>query len=87
MKNLLSILSLVVFLAMNVNAQNTRFLKGDVELAIGVGLIPTFAADVTQTNVLPVSFNASYKLADHFSVGGFIAYSSSSFHFWKKCCP
>jgi hypothetical protein len=73
------LLALLVYGLSATNAQTT-FKKGDIELAAGMGLFPTFAKDGATLLVPPVSARLSIRLASNFSLGAYAAYSSSEAH-------
>lgn len=66
--------------AQNVTTEEVEFKKGDIELSVGVGLLPTFNAKSVTTKVLPVNFMLNYRLNQNVSIGGYFAYSSTE---WK----
>lgn len=79
MKNVIT-LSFVLFclLATQANAQKPFVEKGDVTIAAGAGIFSTFVADRGTTNVLPLSLNIGYRVADNFSVNAFGGYTSAT---------
>lgn len=58
-------------------AQLTLAKKGDIDVAIGIGLLPTFAADDARLLIPPLSATVDYRIAPNFSVGTYFAFSSS----------
>ena len=85
MKNLLTltILCFVLFATQNVFAQNVtkeevEFKKGDVELSLGVGILPTFISQNAKLRVLPVSFMLNYRIKQFVSVGAYAGFSSTN---------
>ena len=74
----LMILMAVLVLALSITNAQTTFKKGDIELAAGIGLFPTFAKDNATTTIPPARFNL--RLAPNFSLGAYAAYSSSEAH-------
>lgn len=61
-----------------INAQSKELKSGDLQLGLGIGLIPTYAADGGHVNVPPVSAKLTYQFNQKFSLGGFVAYSSTT---------
>lgn len=70
--------SLVMLSLTTLNAQKTQFKKGDLDLALGLGILPTFVVDGAKVQVPPVSLRLGYRVSDNFSLSAFTAYSSSS---------
>ncbi|MCB0635671.1 MAG: hypothetical protein KDC54_03590 [Lewinella sp.] len=58
------------------NAQSIQLTPGNLQLGLGLGVVPTFAADQTQTLVPPVSARADVMVANNFALGVYAAYSS-----------
>lgn len=58
-------------------AQFTKIKKGDIDVAAGIGLVPTFAADRGKTIVPPASLRVDYRVAKQFSLGAYAAFSST----------
>jgi len=58
-------------------AQFTKIEKGDIDLAAGIGLLPTFVADRGTTIVPPASVRIDYRLSKKFSLGAYAAFSST----------
>ncbi|MCB0582553.1 MAG: outer membrane beta-barrel protein [Phaeodactylibacter sp.] len=76
MRRMMILSALLAFACSGLNAQTT-FKKGDVELAAGIGVFPTFAKDDATTVVPPVSARLDVRLAPNFSLGAYAAFSSS----------
>jgi len=64
--------------AQNVTKEEVEFKKGDIEFALGVGLIPTFRSKAAKTKVLPLNFNMNYRVSQNFSLGTYLGYSSTN---------
>lgn len=79
MKKFVILTAAFVFSLSSLSAQ-TIFKTGDVELATGIGLFSTFAKDESTTIVPPVSARLGIRLAPNFSLGAYVAYSSSEAH-------
>lgn len=79
MKRMMILLTLLVYALTSANAQTT-FKKGDIELAAGIGLLPTFAKDGATMVVPPASVRFNVRLASNFSLGAYAAFSSSEAH-------
>jgi hypothetical protein len=58
------------------HAQSVQLAPGQMQLGFGLGVVPTFAADRTNTLVPPVSARADIMVADNFALGLYAAYSS-----------
>ncbi len=73
-------LALVLMIAIigltSTSAQEIKIKPGTVQLSAGIGLVPTFAADRTNTLVPPVSARLDYVISNNFSLGLYAAYSS-----------
>ena len=62
-----------ITLVQEVNAQ--KFEQGQIDLNLGVGLVPTFGAgDVG----IPLSLSVDYGFNDQISLGGYLGYAGSS---------
>ncbi len=58
---------------LNINAQTVK--KGDITIQAGVGLLPTYFLDASETLVPPMQGSISYRFMDILSVGAFAGYS------------
>lgn len=70
---LLNIIALFSFITLN--AQDYKIKAGDIQANIGIGLVPTYAADATTTIVPPVSASVEAFLGKNFSLGVYGAVS------------
>lgn len=70
-KFLIAIICTIV--SFSISAQTVQ--KGDITLQAGVGLLPTYFLDASETVVPPVTFSASYRVLEMLSVGAFGGYS------------
>jgi hypothetical protein len=72
-------ISILLFTALflNLNAQSVNLKPGQVQLGIGIGLVSTYAADVTNSVVPPLSAQLDVFVNPNFSLGGFLAYSKA----------
>ncbi|NUO02886.1 MAG: outer membrane beta-barrel protein [Saprospiraceae bacterium] len=75
-KILLSIAIVAISLT-SVQAQYTKIKKGDLDIAAGIGLVPTFAADRGNTIVPPASVRLDYRVTKQFTLGAYAAFSST----------
>jgi len=76
MKKAILSFAIIAFVAASLQAQ-VVFKKGFVDLAVGVGLVPTYVADGAHINMLPVNMRLGLRLSDNFSMSAFAAYSAS----------
>lgn len=60
------------------DAQKPFVEKGDITIGVGAGIFSTFVADRGTTNVLPLSLNLGYRIADNFSVNAFGGYTAAT---------
>ena len=81
MKRISAILIFSIAILSFSNAQITKFKKGDIDASLGLGLIPTFAADGGTALVPPISFRLDYRPAENFSIGAYAAFSSTETKF------
>ncbi len=77
MNKILCSLVLVIVSLSTIQAQFTKIEKGDVDMAAGIGLVPTFAADKGKAIVPPLSFRIDYRISRQFSLGAYAAFSST----------
>jgi len=70
-------ITIVVISLTTMQAQFTKIDKGDLDLAAGIGLVPTFAADRGKTIIPPASVRLDYRVAKQFSIGAYAAFSST----------
>ncbi len=56
-----------------------EYKKGDVELAVGVGLMNTFIDKNTEAPIPPLSVTIGYRLKDNISVGTYLGYSRTNY--------
>ena len=56
-----------------------HFLKGELTLSAGVGLLPTFNSPTVSSEIPPLSLNLDYRIAKSASIGAFAAYGTTSF--------
>ncbi len=83
MKNITFALTLIcaLFAAQTATAQvsvdEVEFKKGDIELGLGIGIIPTFTSRNAKTVIPPVSFMLGYRIKQFVSVGAYAAFSST----------
>lgn len=82
MKTLLSTIAAIIFLStVNVQAQQnlpTRLIKkGQADMYMTVGLLPTFLADGAKQTLLPLNIGADFMVGDNFSIGGTFGHSIS----------
>ena len=71
---LFATLFLLLALAPNLYSQqykkpNRIFKKGDSDLSLGIGLLPTFVKDRTNQQLPPISLRYEHRLARNFSLG------------------
>lgn len=59
-----------------VQAQSIMLKPGNLQIGVGLGLVPTFAADKTSSLVPPVSARAEVMVARNFALGAYAAYGS-----------
>ncbi len=78
MSRIIFVLSVLLISANLINAQSKELKTGDLQLGAGIGLIPTYAADGGHVNVPPVSARLTYQFNEKFSMGGYVAYSSTT---------
>lgn len=57
-------------------AQEFKIKPGNIQLSTGIGLVPTFAADHTNTLVPPLSARLDVFITPNFALGAYAAYSS-----------
>jgi len=76
-KFLFSFALLVITLTTATAQQFTKIKKGDLDLAAGLGLVSTFAADHGKTIVPPASLRLDYRVAKQFSLGAYAAFSTT----------
>ncbi|WP_291722274.1 porin family protein [Bernardetia sp.] len=70
-----SILSLLfVFTLSSAQAQ---YEQGQLDVNLGVGLLPTFFGSGTSQAIPPVGLSVEYGVTDNISVGGYAAYAST----------
>jgi len=56
-----------------------EYKKGDVEVALGVGLMNTFIDKNTEAPIPPVSLTLGYRLKESISIGTYLGYSRTSY--------
>ena len=84
MKNVLSILalSLALLTTQTLYAQasvdEVEFKKGDVEIGLGLGIMPTFVSQNATTRILPLSLMVSYRIKQFVSLGAYAGFSSTN---------
>lgn len=66
---------LASFCFINLSAQDYRIEAGDVQISTSIGLLPTYAADASQTVVPPLTLNAEVFLSPNFALGVLGSYS------------
>lgn len=59
--------------SLNINAQTVK--KGDITIQAGVGLLPTYFLDASETLVPPMQASVNYRFLDMLSIGAFGGYS------------
>jgi len=81
MKSFVSTIVAIIFLStVNLHAQKlpTRLIKkGQADMYMTVGLLPTFLADGAKQTLLPLNIGADFMVGDNFSVGGTFGHSIS----------
>ena len=77
MYRILLSIAIVAISLTTMQAQFTKIKKGDLDLAAGIGLVPTFASDRGKTIVPPSSVRLDYRVAKQFSLGAYAAFSST----------
>ena len=69
------------FFTTNMYAQpftdEVEFKKGDIEIGLGIGLLPTFVSENAKTKIPPVSIMLGYRIKQFFSLGAYAGFSSS----------
>lgn len=73
--NIILLNIIVLFSFITLNAQDYKIKAGDIQANIGVGLVPTYAADASTTIVPPVSASVEAFLGKNFSLGVYGAVS------------
>jgi hypothetical protein len=77
-----NLFALVVMLAtissLTLNAQNQAFKKGNVNLSLGYGIVPTFINDGGSSNIPPLSARIGYALSNNINVSGYVGYSATT---------
>lgn len=74
------IVTLICMSSINLHAQKlpTRlFKKGQTDVYMTVGLVPTFLADGAQQKLIPLNIGADFMVGDNFSIGGTFGHSIS----------
>lgn len=67
----------LTLLSITLNAQHAKIKPGQVQFGIGLGMVPTYAADATTTIVPPLSAQLDVFLSPNFSLGTYLAYSKT----------
>lgn len=75
---LITLTTFLLFSGIQLGAQDYKIKPGHFQANFGVGLVPTYAADVTQTIVPPVSAGVDVFLSSNFSLGLYGAFSKYS---------
>ena len=70
-------IAIVAISLTSIQAQFTKIKKGDIDVAAGIGLVPTFAADRGNTIIPPASVRVDYRVSKQFSLGAYAAFSST----------
>ena len=65
----------VLFTIVSITLSAQILEKGDITFQAGVGLLPTFFLDASETVVPPISLTANYRFLNALSVGGYAGYS------------
>ena len=84
MKNILVSTLTLVFLSITTltTAQyypDIEYKKGDVEVALGIGLMNTFIDKNTEAPIPPISLTIGYRLKKTISVGTYLGYSRTNY--------
>ena len=84
MKNIILSTLAIVFISIttNISAQNNsdiEYKKGDVEVALGMGLMNTFVDKNTKAAIPPVSLTIGYRLSKTISLGTYMGYSRTNY--------
>ncbi len=75
-KLIVSLLALVLVCAYT-NAQNYNFVKGQVDLNIGLGIGGTLVGAGAKTKFLPIGVSLDFGINDQISVGGYFGYAGA----------
>lgn len=77
-KTFLFVFALICAVAFNAPEANAQsFEKGQVDVNLGVGLLPTFVGAGVKASMPPVSVSVDYGVSEKISIGGYIGYSNA----------
>lgn len=60
------------------NAQNQAYKKGNFNLSLGYGIVPTFIGDGGSVNVPPLSARLGYSVSNNINLSGYVGYSATT---------
>ncbi|MEZ4986217.1 MAG: outer membrane beta-barrel protein [Saprospiraceae bacterium] len=78
MKNLFALLLIATASLLTLQAQSYKIKPGQVQANVGIGLVPTYAADATRTIVPPVSASVEVFITPNLSIGTYAAYARAT---------
>ena len=78
MKKLIISLFTLVLICNYTNAQNYNFVKGQVDLNVGLGVGGTLLGSVAKSKFLPISASLDIGINDQISIGGYFGYAGAT---------
>ncbi len=81
MRKLLSSLFVCFLLAFGLSTAHAQFEKGQIDVNLGVGLLPTYLGSGFTSTLPPIGLSVDYGVTDNISIGGFASYSAAKYDF------
>jgi len=72
------VITLIAISFTTLNAQNQAFKKGNLNLSLGYGIIPTFINEGGNVNMPPISARLGYAVTNNFNLAGYVGYSATT---------
>ena len=79
MKKLFASVLMCALFIFSFSTAQAQYEKGQIDVNLGVGLLPTFFGSGVESTLPPIGLSVDYGVTDNISVGGYAAYASANF--------